>query len=381
MKAGPGSGWPRGVSSLGAGCRRAGLAAGGSSSTVRGPRLRPPWPLHHTRVREPRVCVQRSEWAQPWGKEEAQRKRGCSSQASCRRRKQAASWSADLSEAVAPVDKAASCPRTRPGGPREGTCRHPPSVTPTTRALLHRCVHTPPAPGTSGHIWGAAGGAGARLGVSHRVVCPHPPPGTRAGVPSPRVPGGCVWGRGPEFGPTRPPPLLQPLPWPLCDPRPLLPSCVTGTAPDGRAEAHSEWRGLSMGRSCRTACLQLPGWQLGSGRDQGFHTAVGRWVHSSGHWAGTLCSLGADHAPAQCGGAGQAGGGDSCGCSLEGPWEGSGARQTGAGDWVCGHHPHSEEPCLSLPLSRCPCLALLNILASPKIFLPLGVQEPVCGPA
>lgn len=58
MMAGPGSGWPRGVSSLGAGCRRAGLAAGGSSSTVRGPRLRPLWPLHHTRARAPSVFAE-----------------------------------------------------------------------------------------------------------------------------------------------------------------------------------------------------------------------------------------------------------------------------------------------------------------------------------
>ena len=71
------------------------------------------------------MCLQRSEQARPPGKEEAQRKGECSSQASCRRRKQAASRRADLSEAAAPVGKAASCPRTRPGGPREGTRRAP----------------------------------------------------------------------------------------------------------------------------------------------------------------------------------------------------------------------------------------------------------------
>ena len=39
--------------------------------------------------------------------------------------------------------------------------------------------------------------------------------------------------------------------------------------------------------------------------------------------------LGADHAWAQCGGAGQARGRDSHGCRLAGSWEGSGARQRG----------------------------------------------------
>lgn len=56
---------------------------------------------------------------------------------------------------------------------------------------------------------------------------------------------------------------------------------------------------------------------------------VGKWVHSSGHWARTLRSLGADHVRAWYGGAGQAGGGDSCGCSPAGPWEGVRGQERG----------------------------------------------------
>lgn len=176
----------------------------GSSSTVRGPRLRPPWlPPSHT-CESPGVCVQRSEW-HAHGARKKHRGSGVSVSGQLQKgRKQAASWSADLSGGCG--SRGQGCVVSQDEArvaPKEGTCRHPPSVTPVdegTPASL--CPHAP-APGTSGHVWGAAGGAGARLGVSHRVVCPHPPPGRGLSAKS-RVPGGCVWGRGPEFGPTRP---------------------------------------------------------------------------------------------------------------------------------------------------------------------------------
>lgn len=210
--------------------------------------------------------------------------------------------------------------------------------------------------GTSG---GAPGGAGDRLGVSHRVVCPHPPPVTRARVLIPQVPGGRVWGRGPEPGrtPPPPPPLLQPLPWPLCDPRPPLPPRVTGTA-------CSEGRGLSAGRSRRTACLQLPGWQLGGGRDRGFHMAAVRWIHSSGHWAGTLWSWGLTTPGPSVEVLERPGAGTAMAAGWRAPGRGQ-ERGRGARDWIWDQHPRGGVPMPGTQrnhvyLSACPDVLVLS---------------------
>ena len=112
-------------SSPGTGCRRAGLAVRGRGpSTVRGPRLHPLWPLPHARVGAPSVSAEIRAGVDT-GQGRSTEEAGVLSQASCRKRKQAASRRADLPEAAAPAGKAASCPRMRPAGPLEGTCHVP----------------------------------------------------------------------------------------------------------------------------------------------------------------------------------------------------------------------------------------------------------------
>lgn len=137
--------------------------------------------------------------------------------------------------------------------------------------------------------------------------------------------------------------------------------------------------GLCKGRSRRAASLQLLGRRAGGGWGRGFRNSA-QMGSQQGHWARTLRSLGADHVQAQYGGAGQAGGGDRCGCSPAGPWEGVRGQEHGteglgtgfglkirkAGVPMMG----TQRNHVYLPLPRCPCLIPLNILASPQISLP-----------
>lgn len=136
---------------------RLGCGGEGEPSTVRGPRLHPLRPLPHAHVGAPSVFAEiragvdtgQGRSTEEAGvfvsgqlqKEEAGRfpkgrtSRGCSS------RRQGCVMSQD--EAGWPPRR--HLPRAR----------HPPSVTPMMRAPPH-CVHTPPAPGTSGHVWGGS---------------------------------------------------------------------------------------------------------------------------------------------------------------------------------------------------------------------------------
>ena len=132
------------------------------------------------------------------------------------------------------------------------------------RALPPLCVHTSPAPATSGHVSG--GGSWRCWSQAGSQPQGRPPPSSaREEGPSAQSLGfwrPCLRRRSSAWAhmrPPSPPPLLQPLPWPPCDPRSLLPPCVLGIAPDGLAEARSEQPWALQGQEPSSSKLAAPG--------------------------------------------------------------------------------------------------------------------------